>query len=310
MGLDDINIELDATETRLTAHLFDASYPCLLPTGPVVHVPNALSQGFLDGWEMKFYPGVLTITALADDQRRHNQAAVEKDNAKQQVDERRVRHERRDKQHDEQGGGSRRMAIFDLFLNYKYIGIEPEVAARYEEELQEANTARDREKFKVKVSSWRQEIPADTSVVILSCTSTRLPVCVPSLPFHPSRSAYVVILVILLLLSTTALSMLVLGCRRCCSCSPSSLHACHSFHLIYYLITIFNSSNCVWVTHNMNSRSTDLLLADILHRLHTLSCRFAVQTTLSFSLPSLPFFPLTQPHPLALHRFQTAQQVP
>jgi hypothetical protein len=72
MGSDDINIELDATETRFMAHLFDASYPCVLPTGPVVHVPNdladwppavlfdaayasavvphfnALSQGFLD----------------------------------------------------------------------------------------------------------------------------------------------------------------------------------------------------------------------------------------------------------------------
>jgi hypothetical protein len=106
MGSDDINIELDATETRFTAHLFDASYPCLLPTGPVAHVPNdladwpsallfdaayasavvhhfnALPQGFLDGWETKFYPGVFRTTALANDQRRHEQAAVEKDNAK------------------------------------------------------------------------------------------------------------------------------------------------------------------------------------------------------------------------------------
>jgi hypothetical protein len=91
----------------------------------------------------KFYPGGPTTTALADDQRRHEQAAVENDNAKRQVDGRRERH----KQHDEQGGGGRRMAIFDLLLNYKYIGMGPEVAARYEEELQEANAARDREEL-------------------------------------------------------------------------------------------------------------------------------------------------------------------
>lgn len=108
MGSDDINIELDTTKTRFQAHLFDASYPRLLPAGPVVHVPNdladwppavlfdaiyasavvhhfnAFTQGFLDGWETKFYPRGLTTTALAlaDDQRRHGQAAVEKDNAK------------------------------------------------------------------------------------------------------------------------------------------------------------------------------------------------------------------------------------
>jgi hypothetical protein len=91
MGSDDINIELDATETRFTAHLFNPSYTYLLPSGPVVRVPNdlanwppavlfdvvyasavvhnfnALPQGFLDGWETKFYPGGPTTTALADD---------------------------------------------------------------------------------------------------------------------------------------------------------------------------------------------------------------------------------------------------
>lgn len=74
---------------------------------------------------------------------------MEKDKAKRRVDERRERDKRRDKRHDEQhdkqGGDGRRMAIFDLLLNYKYIGMEPEVAARYEEKLQEANAARDRE---------------------------------------------------------------------------------------------------------------------------------------------------------------------
>jgi hypothetical protein len=54
------------------------------------------------------------------------------------------------------------MAIFDLLINHKYIGMVPEVAARYEEKLQEANAARDREELETKVSSWRQEIPADT----------------------------------------------------------------------------------------------------------------------------------------------------
>jgi hypothetical protein len=39
------------------------------------------------------------------------------------------------------------MAVFDLLLNYKYIGMGPDVAARYEEKLQEANTARDREEL-------------------------------------------------------------------------------------------------------------------------------------------------------------------
>ena len=40
------------------------------------------------------------------------------------------------RQHDAQGGGGRRMAIFDLLLNCKYIDLVPEVAPwrrRYEE---------------------------------------------------------------------------------------------------------------------------------------------------------------------------------
>jgi hypothetical protein len=97
MGSGDINIELDAAETRFTAHLFDSSYPCLFPTGPVVQVPNdltdwppavlfdaayasavvhhfnALPQDFLDGWETKFYFDGPTTTALADDQRRRGE---------------------------------------------------------------------------------------------------------------------------------------------------------------------------------------------------------------------------------------------
>ena len=44
MDSDDINIELDASETRFTAHLFDRSYTYLLPTGPVVRVPNDLAD--------------------------------------------------------------------------------------------------------------------------------------------------------------------------------------------------------------------------------------------------------------------------
>jgi hypothetical protein len=85
---------------------------------------------------------------------------VEKDSAKGQVGWRRERRERRDKQHDERGGGGRRMAIFDLLLSYTYIGMEPEIAARYEEKLQEANAARDREDVEAKISLWRQKIPA------------------------------------------------------------------------------------------------------------------------------------------------------
>jgi len=45
--------------------------------------------------------------------------------------------------------------------------MEPEVATRYEENLQEANAARDREELEANVSLCRQEMPADTSVVIL-----------------------------------------------------------------------------------------------------------------------------------------------
>jgi hypothetical protein len=130
--------------------LFDAAY-----ASAVVRHFNALRQGFLDGWDTKFYLGGPTTTALANDQRRLEQAAVEKDNPKRQVEERSERHELR----DTQGSSGRRMAIFDLLLKYKYIGMKPEVAVRYEENLQGENAMRDREELEAKVSSWRQEIP-------------------------------------------------------------------------------------------------------------------------------------------------------
>lgn len=81
---------------------------------------------------------------------------MEKDSVKGQVGGWRER----DEQHDERGGGGRTMAIFDLFLNYNNIGMEPDITARYEEKLQEANVGRDLEDLEVKISLWRQEIPA------------------------------------------------------------------------------------------------------------------------------------------------------
>ncbi|KAN0113522.1 hypothetical protein V8E52_007586 [Russula decolorans] len=158
MGSGDINIELDAAETRFTAHLFDSSYPCLFPTGPVVQVPNDLTD-----WP----PAVLFDAAYASAVMTN--AVVEKDNAKRRVDVQRELHERRDK-----------MAIFDLLINHKYIGMVPEVAARYEEKLQEANAARDREELETKS-------PVDMCNMRRRCN----------------------VVLLLLLLSTTALSMLV-----------------------------------------------------------------------------------------------------
>ena len=58
------------------------------------------------------------------------------------------------------------MDIFDLLLNYKYIGMQLEVAARCVEKC-EVNAARNRKELEAKVSSCRRKIPADT---LLWCT--------------------------------------------------------------------------------------------------------------------------------------------
>jgi hypothetical protein len=212
---------------------------------------NALPQGFLDGWETKFYPGGLTTTALVDDQRRYEQPAVENDNAKRQADERRERHERCNKQHDEQGGGGRRMAIFDLLLNYKYIVMEPEVGRATRK-----NCRRRMLRGTAKCSRRRLVHGGKTFPRTRFCcdprvrynANTQLSVCVPSLsPAVPSRSATYVVVAMSSSTSSRlphcpcwfecSFTLAVLSRRRCCGCSPSSLHVCRSFHLIYYLIT-------------------------------------------------------------------------
>lgn len=134
------------------AVLFDAVYACAVMNNFGVLAPDTLT-----GWKGTFYPGGPTTAAHAAEQHRHDAVVAARKKSDLQRDERTKRFARRTKQRE--GGTADAM---DIVMFLPHMLMQREEVERYWKERREATAAKEREELEAAVSSWRQDVPADS----------------------------------------------------------------------------------------------------------------------------------------------------
>ena len=106
-------------------------------------------------WRDVFYPGGPTKAADADNKRRHDQANIQKANAKVQDEDRELRRVKR-------GGKTRDIhdgfGPHDMVMMIRFMAMEPEKVRAYLEGCEEMAAAGERKGLEERVKSWRESV--------------------------------------------------------------------------------------------------------------------------------------------------------